>query len=118
MATRAGAGLFVDEAYSGRGQPRERTLNVGYTVCDVVQPGAALVEKTLDRGIRSSGLQELDFAGARANKCDVDFLALDAFDPGTGGLGQEFEERKRCGDRRHRNRNMIKWKLHGFADSL
>jgi len=114
MAARARAGLFVDQADASRSQPFERTFDVSHTVCNVVQSGATLVEKALNGGIRSGWLQQLDFPGARANKCDVDFLALDALDPGTAGLGQEFEKRKRCGDRRHRNRNMIKWKLHGL----
>ncbi|HEY0303712.1 MAG TPA: hypothetical protein VGC44_02010 [Longimicrobiales bacterium] len=110
----ARAGLLIDQADARRGQSLECSFEVGDAVRDVVQPRAALIQKFLDSRIRRRRLEQLDSAGAGANEGDVDFLALDALDPGTGGLGQEFEKWKRCGYGRYRNRNVIEWKFHGI----
>ena len=91
MAAGTRATVLIDQPNSRLGEVCEGGLNVVDTICDVVQPGAALVEKTLDRRLCASRLQQLD-TRACAYESDVDVLRCNALDGGTLAARDEFEK--------------------------
>src|SRR5581483_1689021 len=69
--------LGVDERDPALLQARERGVDVGDTVGDVVEAGPALLDELADGRVRSQGAQQLDVAVADVEEHGLDPLRLD-----------------------------------------
>ena len=100
MAECSGARHIVNELKSSFSEVLECGFDVGDAVRDVMQPGAAALEKSRDRRIGARRLDEFEAAAGRSEKHDVDALRLHVLWSGTGSPRNEFEGRQGRRDRR------------------
>jgi hypothetical protein len=87
MSPGAGTRRTVDERDPGGAQAGELRVEVVRAVRDVVQSLAAALEKAVDRGSGTQGLDELDGADER----DAHALGLENLWGSTGGADDELE---------------------------
>lgn len=82
----------VDEIEAVVGETRERCVDVGNPVGDVMETGTAPGEEPADRRLGGRGLDQLDSTRTAADENDGDALRRDVLHRGTGGAQQGFKE--------------------------
>lgn len=70
-APRSEAGLLVDQPVALGVALGESLVEIGDTVADVVNAGTAAFEKTRDRSVRCTGLEQFDLGAAEGNGDDA-----------------------------------------------
>ena len=82
----------VDQIEAVVGETRERCVDVGNPVGDVMEAGTAPGEEPSDRRLGGRGLDQLDSTRAAADEHDGDAVGRDVLHRGTGGAQQGFKE--------------------------
>lgn len=91
MAVSARAWRSVDQLEAALLERAESGDDVGDTIGDVVQPGAALFEEAADGGVRSEGLEQLQAALPGTHEAELDALRFDPLAAGTAAAAGGFE---------------------------
>ena len=114
VATCAGSRGIINQPVALLRETLQGCRNIGHAIRDVVEPGAAAVEETLNGGLGRCRLDELDAACATSHECYIDALCGHRFNWCTVRTGDGFKEWQNGSDGRHCNRNMIEREFHGL----
>ena len=72
-----GAGAFVDQICTRGRQLRQRYIEVGHLVRDVVHSRSSLLEEAADGRVLAERLEQLDTTFADSDRCGTDTLTFD-----------------------------------------